>query len=296
MHVRKLRQHTTPLNPLNERNLLDTESWSRWTGLDMGWVEADAHTASRTESDAPLCLALLDTGRARAEFRYGLRTHIHELRQGSLGLFTPGSHPDGYQWSCEGVRRIMLTYDDRHLDDPVLADVIRQYPLRLDLEFYDDALAATLRAMVSEVKAGCPHGWLFAESLSLGVVTHLHQRVAGQNTLMRERGKLTPGQARRVVDYINGHLRQELSVGELADVVGFSRTQFSRLFKNTFACTPYQFVLSARLQRARDLLLNTRHPLSEVATEAGFSSQSHMSSTLLRVDGVTPGSLRRQSS
>lgn len=293
MPNRNFRLRPDPFNPLSERSLLNTEGLARWSGFDMGWVEAGARTSVRSENYAPVTLAMLDTGRAQADFRYGYRTRPYDLRSGALGLFTPEGHPDESHWRCEGVRRILLTYDHRHLNDAVLADAVKRHPLQLDLEFYDDALANTLRAMVREISAGCPNGPLFAESLSMGVVMHLHQRVAGEQTFMRERGKLTAAQVGRLLDYIEVGLRHDLSVAELAQITGFSRTQFSRLFKNTFDCTPHQFVLSARSRRARHLLADTEMSLADVAQECGFSSQSHLSTTLSRMEGVSPGNLRR---
>lgn len=294
MTKRPFRLRPDPLNPLSERTLLSPGSLVGWAGFDIGWVEAASSTSARSDNYAPVCLAMLDEGYARADFRYGQRSRTYDLKPGSLGLFTHDSHPDQCHWRCDGVRRILLAYDHRHLDDPVLADKVKRHPLQLEIEFYDNALASMLRAMVREISVGCPNGSLFAESLSLGVVMHLHQRTAGEQTFMRERGKLTPAQSRRVLAHIEAHLRHDLSVVELAHAAGFSRTQFSRLFKNTFDCTPYQFVLSARLRRARDLLAGSGLSLAEVAQETGFSSQSHLSSTLQRSDGVTPGSLRRQ--
>lgn len=293
MPTRNFRLRPEPFNPLSERGLLSADLLARWTGFDIGWVEAAGNTSARAEKYAPVSLAMLDAGRAEANFRYGHRTRPYNLRSGAIGLFTPDGQPDACHWRCEGVRRIMLTYDPRQLNDTALADAVQRHPLQLDIEFYDDALANTLRAMVREILAGCPNGTLFAESLSMGVVMHLHQRVAGEQAFMRERGKLTASQVRRLLDHIHVNLRHDLSVAELAQIAGFSRTQFSRLFKNTFDCTPYQFVLFARLRRARHLLADTNMSLTEVAQECGFSSQSHLSTTLSRMEGVSPGNLRR---
>ena len=66
-----------------------------------------------------------------------------------------------------------------------------------------------------------------------------------------------------------------------------------RLFKNTFACTPYQYVLDMRLRHARALVLGGQLPLAGIAEEAGFSSQSHMTTAFVRAFGATPGDLRR---
>lgn len=284
----------TPVNPLEERNLLSAEAVSRWAGLAIGWVEAVPDLSGSCETAGHTLLAMLDCGRARAEFHYGHRSIERELGAGAIGLFAPGGHADVSRWRCDGVRRIMLQFDQARLDDAVLSDQLARMPLRTELEFHDDDLAGVLRAMVHEVAEGCPSGVLYAESLSLGVAMRLQQRAASRYATPRERGRLSAAQARRVEELVQARLTQSLSIGELAQAAGFSKTQFVRLFKNTFTCTPYQYIFNARLQRARALVQDSAQPLAGIAEDAGFSSQSHMTTAFLRAFGVTPGGLRRE--
>lgn len=282
-----------PVNPLQERNLLSAQAVSRWAGLPIGWVQAVPELAGSCETAGQTLLALLECGQAQAEFHYGARSFGLDLGAGAMGLFTPGGHADVSHWRCNGVRRIMLQFDHASLADPVLSDQLARMPLKPELEFHDEGLAAVLRAMVREVAEGCPSGALFAESLSLGVAMRLQQRAARRHAPARERGRLSVTQVRHVQDLVRARLAQAVSIGDLAQAAGFSRTQFVRLFKNTFACTPYQYVLDMRLQRARELVLSGETPLVGIAEEVGFSSQSHMTTAFVRAFGVTPGELRR---
>lgn len=284
---------TAPLNPLEERNLLSPEAVSKWAGLAVGWVEALPDLSGTCETQGRTLLAMLDRGRAQAEFHYGHRSVVRELGTGAIGLFTSGGHADFSRWRCDGVRRILLRFDQERLGDPVLAEQLTRMPLRSEIEFHDDDLAGVLRAMVGEVAAGCPSGALYAESLSLGVAMRLQQRAASVYAKARERGKLSTAQARRVEDLVTLRRTRSLSIGELAQATGFSKTQFVRLFKNTFACTPYHYILNARLECARDLLLNSSQSLASVAQASGFSSQSHLTTAFVRAFDMTPGALRR---
>lgn len=287
-HVR-----AAPVNPLEERNLLSTDAVSRWSGFSIGWVEAVPDLSGSCETAGHTLLAMLDCGHALAEFHYGHRSVARELGAGAIGLFTPGGHADVSRWRCDGVRRIMLEFDQAHLNDAVLSEQLLRMPLRSELEFHDDDLAGVLRAMVHEVANGCPSGALYAESLSLGVAMRLQGRAASRYSTPRERGRLSAAQSRRVEELVQAQLTHSLSIGELAQATGFSKTQFVRLFKNTFSCTPYQYIFNARLQRARALVQDSTQPLANIAEEAGFSSQSHMTTAFLRALGVTPGELRR---
>lgn len=289
----KTRDRHDAVNPLEERSLLSDDSVAKWAGFSIGWVEAVPELTGRCDVGGAALLAMVDCGRAQAEFHYGARSYTHALGAGAMGLFAPGGHADTSRWRCDGVRRIMLAFDPGRHDDPVLTEQLARMPLRSELEFHDDDLAAVLRTMVHEVVGGCVHGPLFAESLSLGVAMRLQRRAGGRYGTRRERGKLSAAQAKHVEDLVHSRLAQALSIAELAQSVGFSPTQFVRLFKNTFACTPYRYILDVRLQRARALVLDSTQALATVAEEVGFSSQSHLTTAFVRAFRVTPGDLRR---
>jgi AraC family transcriptional regulator len=287
------RARAVTVNPLEERDLLGSDALSRWGGMPIGWVEAVPDLSGSCETAGNTLLAMIDCGRARAEFQYGSRCFSYELGAGAMGLFTPGGHADVSRWRCDGVRRIMLQFDQTSLGDAVLSEQLARMPLRSEREFHDADLAGVLRAMVNEAAAGSPSGALYAESLSLGVAMRLQQRNARRYSAARERGKLSVVQVDRVRELVMTSLAKDLSIGELAQAVGFSKTQFVRLFKNSFACTPYEYILSTRLREAQTLILNSNQPLAAIAEAVGFSSQSHMTTAFVRASGVTPGGLRR---
>ncbi|HEX4277414.1 MAG TPA: helix-turn-helix transcriptional regulator, partial [Bryobacteraceae bacterium] len=58
--------------------------------------------------------------------------------------------------------------------------------------------------------------------------------------------------------------------------------------------SPHQYVLTRRIERARELLRNTDLPVVDVALAAGFSSQSHLAHWFLRQVGISPAAYRRQ--
>ncbi|WP_372659096.1 helix-turn-helix domain-containing protein [Hydrogenophaga sp.] len=277
-----------------EPSLFSEEAAAKWSGFALGWVEALPEYAGLCGADGRVMLAMLDCGRAHAEFYFGRRSSVHQLGAGAIGLFAADLQPSLSRWRCDGVRRILLQFDHTSLDDDVLSEQLFRMPLRSELEFHDDGLAAVLRGMAHEVAGGCPSGPLYAESLSLGVAMQLQRRAAGRYAVQRERGKLSGAQVKSVKDMVRIQLAQDLSIDDLALATGFSRTQFVRLFKNTFACTPYQYILQARLEHARNLVLGSALPLTAIAEDSGFSSQSHMTTAMVRSFRVTPGQLRRE--
>ncbi len=101
-------------------------------------------------------------------------------------------------------------------------------------------------------------------------------------------GGLPPRRLQRVFAHVRENIAQELAVAELAQVVGMSQYYFSKLFKLSTGTTPHQFVMRQRVERAQELLRESRTPLAEVATHVGFETQSHFTSVFRRLCGATP--------
>lgn len=101
-------------------------------------------------------------------------------------------------------------------------------------------------------------------------------------------GGLPPRRLQRVFAHVRENIAQELAVAELAQVVGMSQYYFSKLFKLSTGTTPHQYVMRQRVERAQELLREGRTPLAEIATHAGFETQSHFTSVFRRLSGVTP--------
>jgi AraC family transcriptional regulator len=107
------------------------------------------------------------------------------------------------------------------------------------------------------------------------------------------RGGLAPRQMRRVLDYINAHLADELGLVELAAIAGLSPNHFGEAFKVSVGKSPHRFVMERRVQHAMELLRNEVRSIAEIAHATGFSIQSRMTENFRRVTGLTPGQFRR---
>jgi AraC-like DNA-binding protein len=107
------------------------------------------------------------------------------------------------------------------------------------------------------------------------------------------RGGLTPRVLRRVQEYVDSHLGEELELEQLALTAGLSLHHFARAFKTSLGVPPHQFVLQRRLSLARDLLTSTDRPIADIATAAGFSDQSHLARTFRKSFAVSPTAFRR---
>jgi transcriptional regulator GlxA family with amidase domain len=115
------------------------------------------------------------------------------------------------------------------------------------------------------------------------------QRVALQARFGALQPKLT-----EAVSLMEANIEEPLSTDDIAGLVGLSRRQLERLFKQYLGSLPSRYYLELRLQRARQLLLETNNSIVQVGLMCGFSSGSHFSTAFGALFGNTPREERQR--
>jgi AraC family transcriptional regulator len=108
------------------------------------------------------------------------------------------------------------------------------------------------------------------------------------------RGGLSSVQRRIATELLEAHLEGNIALRQVAEACELSVSHFSRAFKQTFRKPPYKWLTERRVDRARDLMTNSRLPLVDIATRCGFADQSALNRSFKRIHGVTPGIWRRR--
>jgi len=109
------------------------------------------------------------------------------------------------------------------------------------------------------------------------------------------RGGLAPWQLRRAKEMICSRLDQALPMAELARAVNVSPGHFVRAFKQSTGQPPHRWLVEQRIEKARQLLVNTSLSLAEIALACGFSDQSHFARAFSRAMHTSPSAWRRLS-
>ncbi len=91
-----------------------------------------------------------------------------------------------------------------------------------------------------------------------------------------------------IFDYINDNYMEEISLDTIADVAGFSKFHFSRLFKQFTDMSFYDYLNQRRVKEAEKLLLNPNLSITEVAMRSGFSSISTFNRVFKNFKECTP--------
>jgi len=148
---------------------------------------------------------------------------------------------------------------------------VRQLVLRMKLEFelQQDGYTEMLNLLVGEL------------------VIHL-QRTIGVK-IVPDRSE---DQLQYVLNYMDEHYRQKISVESLAQMSGYSYDRFRHLFKEKYGIAPLQYLYVKRLDYAKTLLLDTQMLVSDIASDAGFVNDAQFCSMFKRETGITPKTYR----
>ncbi len=131
------------------------------------------------------------------------------------------------------------------------------------------------------------------------MILYLHGNLLEQPSTGGNRavGGLARRHMRRVQELIqersSAPIATSPSLTDLAAEAGLSVHHFAREFKRSTGVTPYAYMLRARLDRARQLVVQTSCPLARVGILCGFPSAAHFTERFRREMGVSPGALRR---
>lgn len=150
----------------------------------------------------------------------------------------------------------------------------------------DETVHRLVDTMCNEVARNATTGPVFAEALSMALLSYVTRRVPPASEIVR--GHLSSAQCQKLRTYIRENLPGELSLVELATLVGLGPRYFSTLFRRAFGSTPHKYVMQQRLAEGARLLTSQGMEISDVAVQVGFCSQSHFTAAFRQAYGVTP--------
>lgn len=97
-----------------------------------------------------------------------------------------------------------------------------------------------------------------------------------------------------ITNYIRGHFNETLTLERLADICHLSKYYFIKVFKSYTGQTPYDYILTCRLQQAQQLLINTSKTVYTIAQETGFSDDKAFIECFKKHFNQTPLQFRKQ--
>lgn len=152
---------------------------------------------------------------------------------------------------------------------------------------------APLDMMLSEIRAR--HGNSLATRIS---EQFMCERIRDQNDRQRvpltQRIGASQPKLAEAVSLMEANIEEPMTLDELSHHVGLSRRQLERLFQRYLHCVPTRYYLELRLERARQLLLQSSMPIVDIALACGFISAPHFSKCYRDTFSLPPRDERRR--
>ena len=159
---------------------------------------------------------------------------------------------------------------------------------------YDPAvhrLAHRFVAEISEVRAGTR---LQLDALCTELCVHLLRRTSDKATgHLAATGGLTVWQLRRVQEYVEAGLANQITLQDLAQQARLSQFHFARAFKQSIGLSPHQHLLQRRIERAKQLLTDTDESIAAVASQVGYEDPTQLARLFKSRLNLTPSQYRR---
>ena len=144
-------------------------------------------------------------------------------------------------------------------------------------------------ALLAESTAGTTEGKLYSDSLIQTLTLHLLKNYSNARSIAENtNGGLSGYKLRRVKEFINAKLEDELSLSDIAAVADLSQYHFARAFRKSTGQTPQQYLMQQRIERAKDLLARNDLPIVEISLRTGFKNQSHFTTLFRKFTKFTP--------
>jgi AraC family transcriptional regulator len=267
-----------------------------WAGLLVETVQVMRHKPFEYGFRAPCHLLIA----AELGERYDGETLVEGLPRSTLRDFThkltfvPAGHVFRGSQRPRVLTRTTYFYIDPRgpLADPDLR--FGEIEFKPRLFFYDRDLWETALKLKAQVENPGPMHRQYAEALSI-VLAHELVRINGDAVFRApvSRGGLACWQQKRLADYIEEHVADDIPLAALAELARLSPYHFSRSFKQSFGMPPQRYHAHRRIERAKQLLANRELSVTAIALDVGFGDTTTFSAAFRRLTGQTPSRYRR---
>jgi len=227
----------------------------------------------------------------------GLQSFTHKCAKhftppGGVILINPGAVHTGEAADAQGFEMRSLYPTTSHMQAAVFELTGRQQALpfftnvRVDHRWTMDSVLALHKALAqgaSALECESRFTWTLVQLIKQHADIRYSEKPLGNEQKAIERARC----------FIEERFSQGISLAQVAEHVALSPYYLLRVFRAEVGMPPYAYLESVRIRHAQRLI-EAGHPLAEVAVEAGFSSQSHLTYRFKQIIGVTPGQYAQQ--
>lgn len=247
---------------------------------------------------AKIAIVLSGSRNGFAKYRTGRNWLSAELTPGTAWLKPSGGKHDEYEIASPKVRVL-----DISLPASVFARLGEDYNLpnkperlvRDEAGTRDEVIHQVGVSLLSEMMNPTVAGRMLAETSSLLLaarLVHAHLEADGIRLPVHSLHPLDDRRLKRVIDYVEQHLTDDIAVTDLANVACLSIFHFTRAFSAATGIPPHRYASQRRLDRAKEMIVRGNASIAEMAFMFRFSSQSSFTRAFRRATGMTPAMYR----
>jgi len=278
------------------------------TSADRNWATIVAELrehepgsiVSATQGSVEIVMALSGSQDGRVIRTGGGKFQETRATTGTIWLVPTDAGPEEIIITAAGMKTLHLYLAPRQFDELAVQFGLSRSQAH-SIEYvgglHDQVIRQIGKSILVELRHETATSRMFAESSANLLAARLIHGYAKEHSVGQRAGEpyqLDMVRLQRVLDYIERHFEEDITVMRLAEVANLSPFHFTRMFTAAVGLPPFRYVSRRRLQGAMATLATGRLPISEIAFRAGFSSQASFNRAFRRATGVTPGEFRRR--
>jgi AraC family transcriptional regulator len=269
-------------------SLLTSSHQANWSGISLKHYLYPAYeTPEHVLEDHHICIYLGNPLTYEQIIRGKLRSQT--CIYGDMVIYPAGS-TQKLSWDRE-AEIIQLDIKPEFVTQASSLDKIELIP---QFGFRDSLLQQLALSLSAELRHGVRENRLYTDSLFNTLCLHLMRHYSTSTTTVDQSNDGLPSfLLRRLKEYIQENLSQNLTLADMAQMLGLSRSHLTKLFKQSQGISLYQYIIHCRIARAKQLLKHKRLAIAEIATQVGFADQSHLTHHFKRHVGLTPKIFRQ---
>ena len=101
-----------------------------------------------------------------------------------------------------------------------------------------------------------------------------------------------PFKIRKTVQYIDDNISKNITVDDLANLIGYEKNYYIKVFKKYFDDTPYQFILKRKIEKSMIMLSETKESLIEISEKLGFPNYNSFWEKFKNLNNMSPQKFR----
>lgn len=191
------------------------------------------------------------------------------------------------EYIAMGVEGICFDFQQPQADMEYRLFSYRDQPaaIRQEFLFY-------LRALLKEAERNLPYQETICQDLlEVLMISMIRHTDFTLSVVPSKKANMACAQAKR---YIDQHFRESVTLEELSELAHVNKYHLVHTFTHDYGLSPIQYLISRRVEEAKNLLKTTDHSISEIANFTGFASQSYFAQTFQKSTGVSPSRYRIQ--